>query len=335
MRKTMKISRRRFIELTGTMVGGALLGKPSKSGAEYKPKAPPEPFGCLVDLTVCVGCRKCEQACNQVNNLPSPQVSFEDPRVFEQRRRPDVGAFTVINRYYGGKRDERNQLHPTFVKVQCMHCQDPGCVSACIVGAMTKKENGATHYDVSKCIGCRYCMVACPFQIPAYEYDDPLFPRVRKCTFCYERISKEGGKPACAAICPVESITFGKRRQILKLARHRIKNDPGRYLDRIYGEHEVGGTSWLYISGDSFEKLGFLDLPTRPIPYLSETIQHGLFSYLWAPLTLFGMLGAVVAVINRKQNRGPSESVQEKHQLDQDTAGLREKPDSSKREEKL
>ena len=110
----MKISRRRFIGLTGTMVGGGLLGKPAKSGAEYKPKTPPDPFGCLVDLTVCVGCRKCEQACNQVNHLPSPRVSFEDPRVFEQRRRPDVRAFTVINRYYGGKRDERNQRASSF-----------------------------------------------------------------------------------------------------------------------------------------------------------------------------------------------------------------------------
>lgn len=331
----MKISRRRFIGIAGAMVGGTLLGKPTKIGAERKPKAPPDPYGCLVDLTVCVGCRKCEQACNQVNNLPPPQVSFDDLRAFERKRRPDVGAYTVVNRYYVGKLDERSQLIPTFVKVQCMHCQDPGCVSACIVGAMTKKDNGATHYDVSKCIGCRYCMVACPFQIPAYEYHDPLFPRVRKCTFCYERISKEGGKPGCAAICPVEGITFGKRRQLLELARHKIKNDPGRYLDKIYGEHEVGGTSWLYISGETFKKLGFLDLPTRPIPHLTETIQHGVFSHLWAPLTLFGVLGAFMLTINREQIRGDFEPMRKEDQPDVAATESWGKPDSHRKEEGL
>ncbi len=291
----------------GALLSGTLVGRPKKTHASRRPKDPRDPYGCLFDLTACVGCRKCELACNQVNDLPPPDEPFDDARVLDRKRRPDVRAFTVVNRYYPGKIDERNQLIPTFVKVQCMHCQDPGCVSACIVGAMTKKDNGATHYDVSKCIGCRYCMVACPFQIPAYEYSDPLFPRVRKCTFCYERIIKEEGIPACAAICPVEAITFGKRRQILNVAQQKIKNEPGRYLDRIYGEQEVGGTSWLFISGEPFDKLGFLDLPTRPIPHITETIQHGAFKYLWAPLVLFAVLGGCMWNLNRKQITGDSE----------------------------
>jgi hypothetical protein len=151
-------------------------------------------------------------------------------------------------------------------------------------------------------------MVACPFQIPAYEYSDPLFPRVRKCTFCYERIIKEGGTPGCAAICPVEGITFGKRSQLLEVAHQKIKNNPARYLNRIYGEHEVGGTSWLYISGEPFEKLGFLDLPVHPIPHLAETIQHGIFKYMWSPVTLFAVLGGIMWAFNRKQITGESEA---------------------------
>jgi hypothetical protein len=148
-------------------------------------------------------------------------------------------------------------------------------------------------------------MVACPFQIPAYEYHDPLTPRVMKCTFCFERISKAGGRPGCAAVCPVEVMTFGKRRDLLPLARQKIKNDPGRYQQKIYGEIEVGGTSWLYISAEPFDQLGFLSLPVRPIPHLAETVQHGVFAYLWAPLALFGVLTGAMAVFNRRQMGGP------------------------------
>jgi len=182
-----------------------------------------------------------------------------------------------------------------------MHCQDPACVSACIVGALTKQDNGAVHYDESKCIGCRYCMVACPFQIPKYEYADPLTPRVRKCTFCFDRISQSGGTPGCAAVCPVEAITFGKRNTLLALAQKRIEENPAQYIPYIYGASEVGGTSWLYISQEPFEKLGFLTLPSRPIPQTAEAIQHGIFKYFWAPLTLYGLLGTTMYGVRRRQ----------------------------------
>jgi Fe-S-cluster-containing dehydrogenase component len=290
--------------MAGGLAAGSLALPAGEAGAGRVPKTPADPYGCLVDLSVCVGCRKCEQACNQVNGLPAPAVAFDDLTLLDTKRRPDARSFTVINRYWTGRRDELNQLVPSFVKVQCMHCQDPACVSACIVGALTKQGIGAVHYDVSKCIGCRYCMVACPFQIPAYEYSDPWTPRVMKCTFCHERIAKEGGKPGCAAICPVEAMTFGKRSQLLQLAHHKIQEDPGRYQPKIYGEHEVGGTSWLYLSREPFEKLGFLTLPTHSMPHLAETVQHGIFAYLWAPLTLFGVLTGAMAIWNRRQLAG-------------------------------
>jgi Fe-S-cluster-containing dehydrogenase component len=299
----MNVSRRNFF---GIMAGTGTLFLGTKKANAWESKAPKDPYGCLVDLTRCVGCRKCEEACNNANHLPPPHVSFDDRTVLDIKRRPDAEKYTVVNRYYSGRKDDHGDLVPTFVKIQCMHCQDPSCVSACIVGALTKKENGAVHYDVSKCIGCRYCMVACPFEIPAYEYKNPITPQVRKCTFCFERISKDGGKPACASVCPFEAITFGRRETLLKIAKKRITNNPGNYIDEIYGKEELGGTSWLYISKDPFEKLGFQKLPKTPPPKLTETIQHSLFSYLWSPITLFGVLSGLMWFNNKDNHEGGS-----------------------------
>ena len=301
----MGLNRRDFFK-TLTIAGAAVAGSGRPANA-WQSRVLADSLGCLVDLTRCIGCRKCEEACNRVNHLPAPEERFEDYTVLDRKRRPDEGAYTVVNRHTSGKIDARDQLAPIFVKLQCMHCQDPACASACIVGALSKKENGAVHYDVTKCIGCRYCMVACPFEIPAYEYHDPLTPRVMKCTFCYERVQEENKLPGCVEICPVEALTFGRRKDLLVEAKRRIGNNPGQYVDHIYGEKEVGGTSWMYLSGVPFEKLGFNALPETPMPRLSETIQHGLFSYLWSPILLFGLLGGVMWTSNRKGDRADSE----------------------------
>jgi len=302
----MQLSRRNFFKFMGA-AGASAAALPSSASA-WESKAPPDPLGCLVDLTRCVGCRKCEHACSEVNSLPAPERPNCNCTIFEKNRRPDHKAFTVVNRYFTGKIDECNKPAPAYAKVQCMHCQDPACVSACIVGALTKEENGSVKYDVTKCIGCRYCMVACPFEIPAYEYHDPITPRVMKCTFCYDRISKDGGIPGCVTICPTEALTFGKRETILKLAKKRLKENPGKYIDHVYGEKEVGGTSWLYIASVPFEKVNLPVLPENPLPKLSETIQHSLFSYLWSPIALFGVLGAFMyksnKVVEEPQNKG-------------------------------
>jgi Fe-S-cluster-containing dehydrogenase component len=213
-------------------------------------------------------------------------------------------TYTVVNRVHTGVVDEHGRPVPTFIKLQCMHCLDPACVSACPVGALTRKENGAVHYNASRCIGCRYCMVSCPFQVPCYEYEDPLTPRVRKCTFCFEQRLVEGKVPGCIGVCPVEALTFGPRSQLLEAARRRIQEDPGRYIQHIYGEKEVGGTGWLYLSGVSFDRLGLQKLPERPMPKLPETIQHGLYSFLWAPIVLFGALGGIMKLTERKARGG-------------------------------
>ncbi len=290
----MELDRRRFLKWSGVFAGSALIPGAKAARAESAAVPGADDYGCLVDTTLCVGCRKCEQACNQRHGLPKPEESFEETSVLESPRRPDDTAYTVVNKYYPKKIGPLTALKkPTFVKFQCMHCVDPSCASACIVGALKKQPQGPITYDVSKCIGCRYCMVACPFQIPAYEYNVALTPRVRKCTFCFEYV-KRGGLPACAQVCPREVMTFGKRGELLRLARWKIKNNPGKYVDHIYGEHEVGGTSWLYIASEPFTSIGFPKLGREAPPRLTESIQHALYHHLVGPIALYAVLAGTM-----------------------------------------
>ena len=173
--------------------------------------------------------------------------------------------YSVVNRYDGGGAGSK----PVYHKNQCNHCLEPACASACFVKAFDKTAEGAVVYDASVCVGCWYCMIACPFEIPTYEYDKALAPRVTKCTLCHPRIL-EGKLPGCVESCPTEALTFGKRDDLLKIARERIRKDPDTYVDHIYGENEMGGTSWLYISNVPFRELGMReDLGVTPAPALT------------------------------------------------------------------
>jgi len=289
----MEMNRRIFLKLTGA-AGSALLWGMKTALAATQQDAYSKSFGCLVDTTLCVGCRECEEACNKRFDLPRPKESFDELAVLENERRMDETSYTIVNKYYPKNIGTLTwRQRPTFVKFQCMHCHDPSCVSACIVGALTKEPNGAVTYDAKKCIGCRYCMVACPFQVPAYEYNNPFTPRVMKCDFCFAYI-KDGGLPACAQVCPREVITFGTKGDLLDLAHWKMKNNPGKYVDHIYGENEVGGTSWMYLASEPFETIGFPMLGAKAPPRLTETIQHGLFQYFAAPIGLYAVLGALM-----------------------------------------
>lgn len=249
--------------------------------------------GVLVDLTMCVGCRLCEYACRESNGIETgPIESYDDQSVFAQERRPTPDAMTVVNAF-----EVEGLESPVYAKVNCLHCNEPACVSACIVGALTKEPCGAVVYDAWKCIGCRYCMVACPFQVPTYEYRDALTPRVRKCEFCTDR-TREGKLPACVEACPRQALVYGKRDELLALAHERIANNPEQYTDHVYGEHEVGGTSWMYLSPVPFERAGFLTLGDAPPGQLTEAIQHGVFKHWIAPIALYGTL-ATAAYVTR------------------------------------
>ena len=289
--------RRQFFKAAG-LVGAGLLTRTTTSNASEPGSTLSENrSGVLVDTTVCIGCRQCEYACKVAHGLPSPPIgAYEDRSVYERMRRPDHTALTVVNEYA----NPGNARLPFNVKVQCMHCDRPACVSACIVSALTKLESGAVVWDSDKCIGCRYCMVACPFQIPTFEYHEALKPDIAKCDFCSER-TQEGQLPACVETCPVEALTYGERHELIKLAHRRIETHPERYVDHVYGEHEVGGTSWLYLAGRPHEELDFPVLGDSPAPGVSESIQHGIFAYFIPPVLFYALLGGFMwATKNRE-----------------------------------
>lgn len=225
--------------------------------------------GLLIDITKCIGCRECAHACARANNLPE-----------EDATELSAGHYTVVKGY----KDDT-----VFVRRMCMHCNQPTCVSACLVGAFTKTETGAVLYDESKCIGCRYCMQACPFEVPRYEWGS-LAPKIQKCRMCYEKVSA-GGQTACADACAIGATTFGDRDDLIKEARKRIDEAPGQYVDYIYGLHEAGGTSVMFLSAIPFEQLGFpMNLPNEPIPELSWKVLSQIPKYaVAAGVVLFGV----------------------------------------------
>ena len=290
----MSTNRRDFLKLAGTAGVAAVTGAQSARAAPVN-RISDDWMGMLTDLSLCVGCRKCEWACKEANGLPnSPMKEYEDTSVFEKTRRMDAENYTVVNRFPPAQPEG----NPIDVKKQCMHCAEPACASACLVAAFRKTPEGPVLYNESVCIGCRYCMIACPFFVPAYSYDDPFSPAIKKCTMCFERIIKEGGVPGCASICPEEAITFGKRSDLIKLARDKIRRDPDKYVDHIYGEHEVGGTCWLYVSPKPFEELGFrADLGTTPYPEFTK----GFLSSVPLVLTIWPALLMGSAVFSRRR----------------------------------
>jgi formate dehydrogenase iron-sulfur subunit len=290
-------SRRDFLKKT--VIAGSVAAGISTSISKAAPKniLSEDRMGVLVDTTVCVGCRHCEWACKDAHNLLAGNLdSYEDRNILETKRRPDHTALTVVNEYTHGK----NSNLPVDVKVQCMHCDHPACVSACIVGAFTKQESGTVVWDTDKCIGCRYCMAACPFQIPAFEYGKAINPLIMKCDFCFNR-TKDGKLPACVNICPVEALTYGPRTELIKIARNRIKRNPNRYVNHILGEYEIGGTSWMYLASDDFKELDFPQLGKNPAPGVSESIQHGIFAYFIPPVSLYALLGGIMWISKRRK----------------------------------
>lgn len=258
-------SRRNFMK-SGLAAGfGSLLHR-AKNSSAHQIKKYDKSLGVLVDLSRCVGCRSCEAACNAEQNLPAPEKPFTDLSVFDEtehgrRRRTDETRYTVVEKHEVDGRE-----HPLFRKVQCNHCQEPACLTSCLVNAYTKTPEGAVVYNFDVCIGCRTCMIACPFYIPTFKYSSAFQPRIEKCIFCYDTRLKFGKQPACVEACPQEALVFGRRNDLIKKARRRIQEHPGLYIDHIYGEFEAGGTSWLYISDVPFEEVGFnMDLPHQPI----------------------------------------------------------------------
>src|SRR4030042_370508 len=260
----MTISRRDFLKVAGAAGGIPLAGGAKSARTAQTPNTSgggAEFNGMLIDTTKCIGCRACEEACNEANKLPKPTVSFSTESVFEEKRETTPDAYVVVNRFPNGKNPDK----PVFVRRQCMHCTEPSCASACLCKAMEKMPEGPTVYHTDRCMGCRYCMISCPFDIPKFEFNSPS-PFVKKCIGCYDRVAR-GEQTACAEACPEGATLLGTRRDLIEEAKKRIYQNPDRYYPHIYGEHEVGGTGYMYLSAVPFEKIAFrTDLGTKNYP---------------------------------------------------------------------
>jgi len=280
-------------------------------------KRPPEALGLLYDATLCVGCKACVAACKEANHNP-PEFSTVD-HLWDTPLDTSGYTFNLIKMYRNGSMEakDRELNGYGFMKVSCMHCADPSCVSACPVSAMTKEPvTGVVGYNPDKCIGCRYCVAACPFGIPKYQYDSPT-GKIGKCELCRHR-SKDGHYSACAEVCPTGATLYGKTSDLLVEAKRRLamkagelnrfprgkiggpdqswEAPAGKYLQHVYGEKEYGGTQVLKLACVNFQKLGMPDLPEDSAAALSESIQGALYGNFIMP---FAVLGAMAFAARR------------------------------------
>ncbi len=265
------LTRRQFLKLSAATLGATALLGTAEGALASGGTTPDRQPGMLIDLTRCVGCNNCQRACSEANNLRPTS---------EQQQSLSAQAYTFVQRVdlAGGQ--------TRFVKRQCMHCLDAACASACPTSAMWKTPEGAIAWRGERCLGCRYCMVSCPFGVPRYEWQNGLTPQVRKCMFCVQ-CQREGQPPACAANCPSGALKFGARPALLAEAHARIAAHPETYVDHVFGENEAGGTAMLYISDVPFAELGFRTAVTqRTVP-----------SYTWQVMEKIPFVAGGLAVV--------------------------------------
>jgi Fe-S-cluster-containing dehydrogenase component len=286
----MGLNRRTLLK--SALATGAATAVGAALPAEARERREPEPdaIGLLYDATRCIGCRACMVACDEANGLP-PESSnglWDDP--------VDLSANTKTLIKLAKLPDGRS----SFFKAQCMHCVDPACVSVCMLGALHKAAHGVVEYDVSRCIGCRYCQIACAFGIPKFQWSEAR-PQIVKCELCKERRA-EGKEPACTTACPAGAVIFGARTALLAEAKRRLAAEPERYVQRVYGEEDGGGTQVLYLSAIPFEDLGLPKLTSESLPRLSEAVQHAIYQGFVTPVALYGLLAGVLFRNRRKAN---------------------------------
>jgi Fe-S-cluster-containing dehydrogenase component len=302
--------RRALRVLAGTGAATAAAATPA-SASRAAGEVSPEAMGMLYDTTRCIGCKACVSACLRANDLEADR----DPEGLHQAPL-DLNSRTknIIKLYEDGQ-----QI--SYMKMQCMHCIDPACASACMLGSLHKDETtGVVGYDPSYCVGCRYCQMACPFNVPKFEFEKAI-PKIVKCELCRHRVQDstltptedgfsrypKGHGPACCEVCPREAVIYGKRSELLAEAKRRLDENPDAYVPKVYGETEAGGTQVLYLSHVDFEKLGLPDYGEEGIPHVAYSVQEGIYKGFIAPVALYTAMGLVM-LRNRKKEGDSGDS---------------------------
>ncbi len=309
----MSIERREFFKVLSAGVLTAASAGPVL--AEVRKTIPQDAVGILFDGTICIGCRACEAACKKANGKPAEhklEQQFGVQGIWDSAPDLDENTLNKIKLYKNGDASVQNREENgfSFIKRACMHCADPDCVSACPVTALTKNPvTGIVHYDKDACIGCRYCQIACAYNIPKFEFNKAI-PEIVKCEMCAHLLAK-GDIPGCCEFCPTGASLYGKVSDLMAEAKKRVELKEGqsydypigrlksgltsakkasKYINYVYGEKEGGGTQYLILSAVPFTKLGLPRMPEYSNASKSEGLQHTLYKSLIAPIVLFGGL---------------------------------------------
>jgi Fe-S-cluster-containing dehydrogenase component len=280
----MPVNRRAFLK--GAAVAGAAATVTSKAALAREKRVPAaDAVGMLYDATLCIGCKTCVVACKEANGMPPDTRTmgelYDAPTDLNSKTR------NIIKLYHEGDKQ-------SYMKAQCMHCVDPACVNACMMGSLQKREFGIVTWHGERCTGCRYCGIACPYGVPKYEFEK-AWPSVIKCEMCSHLVTK-GKQPACCEVCPRHAVIFGKYPELLAEAKRRVATHPEKYEPKVFGEADGGGTQVLYLSkaGVGFDKLGLPNLGNEPVPEMQQVIQHGIYQGFVAPVALLAVFAGVV-----------------------------------------
>jgi Fe-S-cluster-containing dehydrogenase component len=301
----MEVNRREALKalLGGTAVAALATSTAHVAQADSETVQPlGDAVGLLYDATKCIGCRACMPACENANGLTPDRG--DSGGLYMQPRALNSQTKNLIKLYVAPDGHERS-----FFKQQCMHCVDPACVSGCTMQALHKEPHGVVGWDPNLCIGCRYCQIACPFNIPKFEWYK-VNPKIVKCELCRHLVGKTQSQPACSKVCPTHAVIYGNRSDLLAEAHRRIHEKPGFYFeDRIYGELEGGGTQCLILSHVDFSNLGLPKLGTESVPSHVRRVTNVIYQGFLTPVVIYGGLVAII----RGRWKHHLEDVEQKH----------------------